>query len=160
MIRNLIIIDENGRALLTANYGECHSLGDSNDLISGFISAVYGFAKVVDSTSVDEIQLGTLTFILKSKGNLVFALSMDDKSVPEHRKTLVKIIDLFEDLYDYYSMCVTSDIDKSIFAEFPRFLVDQGILQPNCGNYTECDSCPNRTKSLPIENMTNQLKSS
>ena len=128
MIRNLIIIDENGRALLTANYGECHSLGENNDMISGFISAVYGFAKVVDSTTVDEIQLGNLTFILISKGNLVFALSMDDKNLTEHQKTLTKIIDLFEDLYDYYSMCVTSDIDRSVFAEFPKFLVDQGIL--------------------------------
>lgn len=159
MIRNLIIIDETGRALLTANYGECHSLGEDNDMISGFISAVYGFAKIVDSTSVDEIQLGTLTFILMSKGNLVFALSMDDRNLKEHQKTLTKIIDLFEDLYDYYSMCVTTDIDRSVFAEFPKFLVDQGILQPNCGNYTECAECPNRTKSLPLEDMTKQLKS-
>ena len=158
MIRNLIIIDENGRALLTANYGECHSLGDDNDMISGFISAVYGFAKVVDSTSVDEIQLGTLTFVLQSKGNLVFALSMDDRNLTEHRKTLSKIIDLFGDLYDYYSVCISSDVDTSVFAEFPRFLVDQEILQPNCGNYTECAECPNRMKSLPLEDMTKQLK--
>jgi len=159
MIRNLIIIDENGRALLTANYGECHSLGEDNDMISGFISAVYGFAKVVDSTSVDEIQLGNLTFILQSKGNLVFALSMDDRNLTEHRKTLAKIIDLFEDLYDYYSLRIESNIDRSIFAEFPRFLVDQEILQPNCGNYTECVECPNRIKSLPLEDMTKQIQS-
>ncbi len=159
MIRNLIIIDENGRALLTANYGECHSLGDDNDMISGFISAVYGFANVVNSTSVDEIQLGTLTFILQSKGNLVFALSMDDRNLIEHRKTLAKIIDLFEDLYDYYSLCIESNIDKSTFAEFPKFLVDQEILKPNCGNYTECAECPNSVKSLPLEDMTKQLKS-
>jgi len=159
MIRNLIIIDETGRALLTANYGECHSLGEDNDMISGFISAVYGFAKIVDSTSVDEIQMGTLTFILMSKGNLIFALSMDDEKVTEHRKTLAKIIELFEDLYDYYSECVASDVDKSVFAEFPKFLVDQEILQPNCGNYTECAECPNRIKSLPLEDMTKQLKS-
>jgi len=159
MIRNLIIIDENGRALLTANYGECHSLGEDNDMISGFISAVYGFAKVIDSTSVDEIQLGNLSFILQSKGNLVFALSMDDRNLTEHRKTLAKIIDLFEDLYDYYSLRIESNIDRSIFAEFPRFLVDQEILQPNCGNYTECTECPNRIKSLPLEDMTKQIQS-
>ena len=159
MIRNLIIIDENGRALLTANYGECHSLGEDNDLISGFISAVYGFANVVNSTSVNEIQLGNLTFILQSKGNLVFALSMDDRNLTEHRKTLAKIIDLFEDLYDYYSLCIELNISKSTFAEFPKFLVDQEILQPNCGDYTECAECPNRTKSLPLEDMTKQLKS-
>jgi len=159
MIRNLIIIEENGRALLTANYGDCHSLGEDNDMISGFISAVYGFANVVNSTSVDEIQLGDLTFILQSKGNLVFALSMDDGNLTQHRITLAKIVDLFEDLYDYYSLCVDSNVDKSIFAEFPKFLVDQEILQPNCGKYTECAECPNRVKSLPLEDMTKQLKS-
>ena len=160
MIRNLIIIDENGRALLTANYGDCHSLGDDNDMISGFISAVYGFANVVNSTSVNEIQLGDLTFILQSKGNLVFAISMDDRNLTEHRKTLGKIIEIFEDLYDYYSLCIESNIDKSTFAEFPKFLVDQEILQPNCGDYTECAECPNRIKSLPLEDMTKQLQSS
>ena len=78
MIRNLIIIDENSRTLLSANFGECHSLGEDNDMVSGFISAVHSFAKIVDAESVDEIQLGTLTFILMSKGNLVFALSADE----------------------------------------------------------------------------------
>lgn len=160
MIRNLIIIHETRRALLTANYGDCHSLGEDNDMISGFISAVYGFAKVVNSTSVDEIELGNLTFILMSRGNLIFALSIDDGNLAEHRKTLVKIIDLFEDLYDYYSVCVASDIDTSVFAEFPKFLVDQEILQPNCGTYIECAECPNRTKSLPLEDMTKQLQTS
>jgi hypothetical protein len=159
MIRNLIIIDENGRALLSANFGECHSLGEDNDMISGFISAVYGFAKIVNSTSVDEIQLGTLTFLLKSKGNLVFALSADDENLTHHRETLAKVMDLFEDLYDYYTVCIEPDVDTTVFTEFPKFLVDQGIMQPNCGNYTECDECPNRTKSLPLEEMTRQLQS-
>jgi hypothetical protein len=159
MIRNLIIIDKNGRALLSANYGDCHALGDDDDLISGFISAVYGFSKVLDAKSLDQIQLGTLTFILMSKGNLVFALSADDENLPEHKTTLVKIIDLFEDLYDYYTVCVEPDIDISVFEEFPKFLVDQEILARNCGKYTECAECPNSTKSLPLDAMTKQLKS-
>ncbi len=159
MIRNLIIINENSRALLSANFGECHSLGEDNEMVSGFISAVHSFAKMVDAESVDEIQLGTLTFILMSKGNLVFALSADDENTVEHRTTLVRIIDLFEDLYDYYTVCVEPDIDIAIFREFPKFLVDQDILKPNCGNYTECEECPNSTKSLPVEDMTKQLDS-
>ncbi|TFG31701.1 hypothetical protein EU528_05425 [Candidatus Thorarchaeota archaeon] len=159
MIRNLIIIDANGRGLLSANFGECHSFGEDNELVSGFISAVYSFSKMVDAETVDEIQLGNLTFLLISKGNLVFALSADDENSIEHKATLVRIIDLFEDLYDYYTVCVEPDIDIAIFKEFPKFLVDQDILQPNCGNYTECKGCPNSTRSLPVQEMTRQLDS-
>jgi hypothetical protein len=157
MIRNLIIIDKDGRALLSANYGDCHSLGEDEDLISGFVSAVYGFSRFLDAKTLDQIQLGTLTFILMSKGNLVFTLSVDDENIPEHKSTLVKIIDLFEELYDYYTVCIEPDIDNSVFKEFPKFLVDQEILSRNCGNYSECEGCPNRTKSLPLEEMTKQL---
>ncbi|TFH07315.1 MAG: hypothetical protein E4H14_08810 [Candidatus Thorarchaeota archaeon] len=139
MIRNLIIINENGRALLSANFGECHSFGEDDEMISGFISAVHSFSKMIEAESVDEIQLGSLTFILKSKGNLVFALSADDENISVHKVTLAQIVELFENLYDYYSMCVEPDIDTRIFQEFPKFLVDQDILQPNCGNYTECE---------------------
>ena len=159
MIRNLIIINENGRALISANFGECHSFGEDDELVSGFISAVHGFSRLLDAESVDEIQLGSLTFILMSKGNLIFALSADDEDLQRHRMTLTRIVDLFEDLYDYYTVCVDPEIDVAIFHEFPKFLVDQDILKPNCGNYTECEECPNSTKSLPLEDMTKQLDS-
>jgi len=159
MIRNLIIINRDGRALLSANFGECHSLGEDDEMVSGFISALYGFSKLLEATSLDQIELGALTFILMTKGNLVFALSADDENIPEHKSTLVRIIDLFEDLYDYYTVCVEPDIDVTVFHEFPKFLVDQEILKPNCGNYTECEECPNSTRSLPLEKMTRQLDS-
>ncbi len=154
MIRNLIIIDKDGRALLSANFGECHSIGKDNDLVSGFISAIYSFSKMFEAESVDEIQMGKLSFILMSKGNLVFALSADDEDITPHKVTLVSIIDLFEELYDYYSMSVESDIDTTIFQEFPKFLVDQDILKPNCGKYTECEGCPNSEKTLPLRELT------
>ncbi len=160
MIRNLIIIDKDGRALLSANFGECHSLGKDSDLVSGFISAIYSFSKMFEAESVDEIQLGKLTFILMSKGNLVFALSADDEDITPHKVTLVSIIDLFEELYDYYSMSVESDIDMAIFQEFPKFLVDQDILKPNCGKYTECEGCPNSEETLPLRELTEGFGSS
>ena len=153
MIRNLIIIDKDGRALLSTNFGECHSLGENNEMVSGFISAVYSFSKMFEAESVDAIQLGKLSFILMSKGNLVFALSADNEDITPHKATLVSIIDLFEELYDYYSMSVESDIDIAIFQEFPKFLVDQDILKPNCGKYTECEGCPNSEKILPLREL-------
>ena len=159
MIRNLIIIDSTGRALLSANFGECHSFGEDDEMVSGFISAVYRFAKMLEAKTLDQIQLGNLTFLLMSKGNLVFALSADDENIPAHKTTLVQIIDLFEDLYDYYTVCVEPDIDVALFNEFPKFLVDQDILKPNCGNYTECEDCPNSEKTLPLQELTDKLGS-
>ena len=67
MIRNLIIIDSTGRALLSANFGECHSFGEDDEMVSGFISAVYRFAKMLEAKTLDQIQLGNLTFLLMSK---------------------------------------------------------------------------------------------
>ena len=157
MIRNLIIIDEDGRALLSANFGECHSLGQDNEMVSGFISAVYSFSKMFEAENVDSIQLGALSFVLMSKGNLVFALSADDEDTTTHKTTLVAIINLFEELYDYYSMNVESDIDTAVFQEFPKFLVDQDILKPNCGKYTECEGCPNSEKTLSLQELTDEF---
>ena len=157
MIRNLIIIDEDGRALLSANFGECHSLGQDNEMVSGFISAVYSFSKMFEAENVDSIKLGALSFVLMSKGNLVFALSADDEDTTTHKTTLVAIINLFEELYDYYSMNVKSDIDTAVFQEFPKFLVDQDILKPNCGKYAECEGCPNSEKTLPLRDLTDEF---
>ncbi|MHA1290829.1 MAG: hypothetical protein ACTSPB_25880, partial [Candidatus Thorarchaeota archaeon] len=85
MIRNLIIINKEGRALLSTNFGECHSLGEDDVMVSGFISALHGFSKILEATTLDQIELGALTFILKAKGNLVFALSADDENISEHK---------------------------------------------------------------------------
>ncbi|MHA1390322.1 MAG: hypothetical protein ACTSR9_18035 [Candidatus Thorarchaeota archaeon] len=159
MIRNLIIINKEGRALLSTNFGECHSFGEDDVMVSGFISALYGFSKILEATTLDQIELGALTFILKAKGNLVFALSADDENISEHKSTLVQIIELFEDLYDYYTVCVEPDIDIAIFQEFPKFLVDQEILKPNCGKYTECEECPNSEKTLPLQELTEKIDS-
>ena len=159
MIRNLVIIDKDGRAILSANFGECHSFGEDDEMVSGFISALYGFSKVLEAATLDQIQLGSLTFMLISKGNLVFALSADDENIPAHQATLLQIINLFEDLYDYYTVCVEPDIDIAIFREFPKFLVDQDILKPNCGIYTECTDCPNNEKILPLRELTEKFDS-
>ncbi|MHA1390609.1 MAG: hypothetical protein ACTSUZ_03740 [Candidatus Thorarchaeota archaeon] len=159
MIRNLIIINKEGRALLSTNFGECHSLGEDDVMVSGFISALHGFSKILEATTLDQIELGALTFILMAKGNLVFALSADDENISEHKSTLVQIIELFEDLYDYYTVCVEPDIDIAIFQEFPKFLVDHEILKPNCGKYTECEDCPNREKTLPLQELTEKIDS-
>ena len=159
MIRNLIIIDKNSRPLVSANFGECHSFEEDDGLISGFLSALYNLSKLFKAESLEGIQFGALSFTVMSKGNLVFALSADDDDAAKHKTTLVEIVNLFEELYEFYSMNISSDVDTVVFKEFPKFLVDQDILRPNCGKYSECIDCPNSKKTLPIKELTQRFES-
>ena len=157
MIRNLLILDKNGRALLCSNFGECHSLCDNTEEISGFISALSTFGQALSADVLNEITLSGLRFMLMPKEDLIFSISADDDDTRTHRDILTQIIDLFADLYDSFSCGMEDEIDTSVYQEFPKFLVDQGILQLNCGKYVECDGCPNRDNSLPLQKMTEEL---
>ncbi|MFW9814239.1 MAG: hypothetical protein ACFFF9_17380 [Candidatus Thorarchaeota archaeon] len=157
MIRNLLIIDKNGRALLCSNFGECHSMCENTDEITGFINALARFSKNLSSEMLDEVQLSGLRFVLMSRADLIFALSADDDDTLGQKLVLAKIIDLFADLYDRFSFGIEDEIDTEIYREFPKFLVDQEILQLNCGKFVECGGCPNREKSLPLREMTSNL---
>ncbi len=157
MIRNLLILDKNDRALLCSNFGECHSLCDNTEEISGFISALSTFGQALSADVLNEITLSGLRFIMMPKEDLIFSISADDDDTEAHRDILAQIIDLFADLYDSFSCGIEDEIDTTVYQEFPKFLVDQGILQLNCGKYVECEDCPNRDNSLPLQKMTEEL---
>ncbi len=127
--------------------------------ISGFINALSSFGKYLATDMLDEIKLSNLSFILISRADLIFAISIDDENTEEHTTTLRQIIDLFADLYDVFSFGIEDEIDIEIYQEFPKFLVDQEILQLNSGKYAECDGCPNKERSLPLRKMTAELDS-
>jgi hypothetical protein len=55
MIRNLLILDKNGRALLCSNFDECHSMCDNTEEISGFISALSSFGNYLSNEMLDEV---------------------------------------------------------------------------------------------------------
>ena len=159
MIRNLIIIDKTGRTLLSSNFGECHSMSDDAEEISGFISALSSFGKYLSADMLNQIELSGLRFILKSRVDLIFAISADDDNTEVHSTTLNKIIGLFADIYDSFSYGIEDEIDTAVYQDFPKFLVNQKILKLNCGKYIECEGCPNRDDSLPLKEMTTELDS-
>jgi len=158
MIRNLVIIDRNGNSLLSSNFGECHSFGDSDALVSGFISAIFTFSKMLSTDSVNEIGLGNLSFMLLSQGDLIFALSADDKADQANRTTLRQIVNLFTSRYGSMLPDSEEELDTMAFHKFPQYLVKQGILKPNCGKYDECADCENSQKSLPLEELTKRIE--
>lgn len=159
MIRNLLILDKNDRALLCSNFGECHSLCDKQEEISSFIGALSSFGRALSADTLNEISLSNLRFLIMPKEELIFSISADDDDIDSHRKTLIEIIDLFSDIYDSFSCGIEDEIDIAVYQEFPKFLVDQGILKLNCGKYQECEECPNKENSLPLHEMIKQLGS-
>jgi hypothetical protein len=158
MIRNLLILDKNGRALLCSNFGECHSLCDNTEEISSFINALSTFGQALSADVLNEITLSGLRFMLMPKEDLLFSISADDDDTDAQRDVLVQIIGFFADLYDSFSCGIEDEIDTAVYQEFPKFLVDQGILQLNCGKYVECEDCPNKENSLPLQKMTEELE--
>jgi hypothetical protein len=143
MIRNLLILDKNGRTLLCSNFGECHSLCDNTEEISGFINALSSFGRALSADVLNEVTLSGLRFMLMPKEDLIFSISADDDDTEEHKVILTQIIGLFADIYDSFSCGIEEEIDTIVYQDFPKFLVDQGILKLNCGKYVECEGCPN-----------------
>jgi len=158
MIRNLVILDKNGSHLLSANFGECHSFGDNDAIVSGFISAIFTFSKMLSADSVNEIRLGALSFMLLSQGDLIFALSADDDADQANRTTLRQIVNLFTSRYGSMLTESEEEPDTMPFNTFPQYLVKQGVLRPNCGKYDECVGCENSKKALPLEELTRRLE--
>ncbi|MHA1943155.1 MAG: hypothetical protein ACW96M_02050 [Candidatus Thorarchaeota archaeon] len=132
---------------------------DNAEEISGFINALSSFGTYLSTDTLNDIQLSNLRFILMSRADLIFAISTDDNDTEEHSTTLSKIIELFADIYDSFSFGIEDEIDVIVYQDFPKYLVDQEILQLNCGKYTECEGCPNRDDSLPLREMTVELDS-
>ncbi|MHA1965271.1 MAG: hypothetical protein ACXACG_17975 [Candidatus Thorarchaeota archaeon] len=159
MIRNLLILDKNGRTLLCSNFGECHSLCDNTEEISGFINALSSFGRALSADVLNEVTLSGLRFMLMPKEDLIFSISADDDDTEEHKVILTQIIGLFADIYDSFSCGIEEEIDTIVYQDFPKFLVDQGILKLNCGKYVECEGCPNGENSLPLRAMTTELDS-
>jgi hypothetical protein len=158
MIRNLVILDKNGHSLLSANFGECHSFGDNDALVSGFISAIYLFSRTFNSGTVNDIELGSLSFMLVSEGDLIFALSSDDRNASANKAALHRIVNLFISRYGSVLPESNEELDTIAFHVFPQYLVKQGILKPNCGKYDECVGCENSQKSLPLEEIMTQIE--
>ena len=132
---------------------------ENSEEISGFINALSSFGNFLSSEMINEIQLSGLRFVLMSRADLIFAMSADDDENEKHKMILTKIIELFADLYDTFSFGIEDEINTEVYQDFPKFLVDQEILQLNCGKYVECEGCPNRDDSLPLREMTVELDS-
>ncbi|TFF96893.1 hypothetical protein EU546_00355 [Candidatus Thorarchaeota archaeon] len=157
MIRNLIILDNEGHALLSANFGECHSMANDEQAVSGFISALHSFSKMLAAGDLSEIQLGSLSFLLMTHREHLFAISADDDKTDVNRTKLNKIVQLFVE------QCLggrdSSGEISEVCSSFTEHLLEERILQRNCGKHDDCADCQNRHKSLPLSEMHSEIES-
>lgn len=149
MIRNLIVLDSGGRNLLALNFGECHSLNASPELVSSFISAIYAFSQTVIGKKIKEITFEDLHFMILSKADLIFLISADDDNMTRNRVKLLRIAELFLERYGEEQENFEETGKTPNFKEFELLLFRLKIAMKNCGGRPECEGCPNH-RVLPL----------
>jgi hypothetical protein len=131
-------------------------MDNEEQTVSGFVSALHSFSKMLAAGDLSEIQLGSLSFLLMTRRDYLFAISADDNNTDVNRTKLNKIAQLFVErcLKDRDSGGGIRDA-----CSFTEQLLDEQILQRNCGEHHDCADCENRHKSLPLSDMRSEIES-
>ncbi|MGY5874942.1 MAG: hypothetical protein RTU30_04280 [Candidatus Thorarchaeota archaeon] len=158
MIRNVIVLDINGRSLLTANFGDCHSLGEDPLVVSGFISAVHSFSKTLSGQGVDEIKLGSLNFLIQHHGKLLFVMTSDEDDAETNKSKLKRVVRFFLEMYSGVIETLDEDTNLSVFDGFGQGLVDIGFAEKNCRENPDCDDCENTDKTIPVREVADHYR--
>ncbi|MFW9921233.1 MAG: hypothetical protein ACFFED_16640 [Candidatus Thorarchaeota archaeon] len=157
MIRNLIILDHAGNNLLSANFGECHSLGTSSEHIGGFVSAIYSFSQTIIGQEIRNIRFAHLDFLILSKSDIIFMISADDGGSHDNRRKLERISSLFIERYKDEVSQLKNTTNSPDFREFIDYLHELDITQQNCGNRPACQDCPDH-RVLPLDEISKTLQ--
>lgn len=157
MIRNLIILNSAGNTLLSTNFGECHSLGTNSELIGGFVSAICSFSQAVIGQDIRNIRFENLDFMVLSKEDVIFMISVDDGTALDNRRKLDRISSLFIERYENELFSLKASCDIPYFREFVDYLYELDIAQHNCGSRPSCENCPNH-RILPLEEITQTIR--
>lgn len=151
MIRNIFII-KNGIPLVVINFGACHSLGNDDDLISGFIYVFGTFSRELTGDMIKIIDFESYKmYFYEDKTNLdllfVFIYEVNIKSKAIEFK-IRKVVSLFNEKYSQR----ISEFDGNItyFNDFKNILLEMNLAQKNCGGHPECEGCSNSNKTLSL----------
>lgn len=145
MIQNLFVMKD-GIALINQNFGECHSLTKDINLITSYLSALQIISEEITGTSIKNINFDEISFhfyIDKKKLGLSYIIVADnDDNLREINNKIHKIKNLFNQLYSAEIEQFNGNISQ--FKDFGTFLIENNILQINCGKKIDCNSCPNK----------------
>lgn len=154
MIRNIFIV-QNGIPLVKLNFGDCHSLGENQELIIGFMAAFEIFAKTVVQSKMESIKMEDYIiryFKDQSELNLLYVFIIEnEKKSDEINLKMQRISSLFSERYG--DVVLNFDGNVSRFYNFRNDLINMNLAQKNCGGRPECEGCPNSKKSLKFLKM-------
>ncbi|MHA1144619.1 MAG: hypothetical protein ACTSRW_07775 [Candidatus Helarchaeota archaeon] len=153
MIRNVFII-MNHICMVNRNFGQCQSLGNDPQLISGFLGAIDTFASEVANQSMKSIEFGELKlhFYKHSKNVELLVVLVTDLNEKQDliQYKLEKIASIFIEQYADHIENFKGDVE--IFENFGDILIEMKLAQKNCGGRPECDGCPNSGNTSKILN--------
>jgi hypothetical protein len=151
MIRN-IFITQNGISLVKLNFGECHSLGNNEDLVTGFLCALDSFSKEVTGSTIKSMYFDEYKFhFFKDEDyfDLLYVFIteiLDDPNEVDFK--IRKIASIFAEKYADAMKDFYGEISK--FDDFKSILIDMNLAKKNCGGLPECTGCPNSVKTLNV----------
>ncbi len=153
MIRNIFIIKD-GVPLIKLHFGECHSLGSNEELLTGFLCALQNFSKELTGSTIKSINLEEYNFYFykdERRPDLLHVFISDGGEDPSDINFKIqKIAGIFTSKYD--STLEAFDGEVSQFDDFKQVLLDMNLARKNCGGHEECEGCPNNTKTLKFLN--------
>jgi len=155
MIRDLLVLTKSGMSLVSAYFGECHSLGPDVMLTSGFVSAVLSFGQELTGQEVKRISFGDLHLLFQARDQLLMLIAVDDDDFESNQVKLQRIADLFFENYGDLLEDGHFMGNLTPFEGFRDLLIELNIAQKNCGGRPECKGCPNSKKSFPLSRILN-----
>ncbi len=136
--------------MVKLNFGECHSLGLDENLISGFICALESFSNEITRSIIKSINFEDYIFhFYKDQRNLLHVfISEPDDDIEVINFKIRRIASLFVEMYSTILQEYNGEISR--FNDFGNILIDMNLTQKNCGGRPECEGCPNSVKTLKV----------
>jgi hypothetical protein len=129
VIRNVLVLSKEGKGLFAGNFTGRDELGEGTQMMNAIISAVHSFSKMLSEEGASEIRLGALTVHFALRGNLLFALAVDNESTSYYKAKLTRISGLFLESYENLLTDIEEICDTSQFDGFKQLLLELGIVE-------------------------------
>ncbi|MFB0561511.1 MAG: hypothetical protein ACETWM_09905 [Candidatus Lokiarchaeia archaeon] len=133
-IKGVYVIKDTGSALFHRTYGEYDSSPDE-DLISGFISAIFSFSEEFGKGQITKMETKFLKFFYHQNDKIIFVIITELEN-DRNESAIMKLLQtIAESFVNKFEGKIYEEIDRSKFSDFEG-VVDQLIEEyDNSNNY-------------------------
>lgn len=136
-IKGVYVIKDTGSALFHRTYGEYDSSPDE-DLISGFISAIFSFSEEFGKGQITKMETKFRKFFYHLYDKIIFVIITELENDKEESVILKLLQTIAERFFNKFGVKVYDEIDRSKFSDFET-IVDQLIEEYDITNNYESD---------------------